>query len=674
MVTTFFAFQYLYLDMKLITILSCAFIALVLSLRPGAKPVVNSTSEERANTGLLLIEEDGLYGYINLSGQAVIPCQFKRAQQFFENLAAARRDEHYGYIDTTGAWAIPPTYDYAAPFYRGCAVVYEDSLPRLIDREGTVLTTGAWANITRFEPFDFFHVETKSGKQGLIDQRGSIVIDTLPGSTFTVGDNIILQTITNAGESTSSDSTYHVYYDHHGKRLPLERFKHQKMRFSDGIGDATIYHKEDDVTTFVNHYWINTQGKVIGRLPACANVGGEFHRNHFFVWLDSVAYRHHFGENIPASRWGAFLGLASTRGEIICFDPTWESAGYWDEGLCFVEDSTLHNQLVNLAGETLLTGIEMVVIKPDEPRGYFVNDRAVIRKEMEWLVIDRAGVTLDTLTDELTDWDDAIWMGDQIVVKRFQGDLGGWIKLIDLKGRTVIEVPGYRIMETSTPGVFITSSYEGVAYFKKSGAMIWQGAQPVSPDQCTDVDHKISPTFSATTFDSISAQKQGYWYGGVDRAYYPLSDQPRKQGVFLTTSHLTEEQASGNVIYTLANRTSDTIFFEAQDSRLEVSLQGQLPGQEWRSISRPQDSFCGSSYHQIYLPPGTAWDFELSPFEGGIESSVRPVLEYSLDRHPSESFTIIGESMPCGLNPGQFWRLPNQFDYYPLLPGRGLRH
>jgi hypothetical protein len=77
------------------------------------------------------------YGYMDTSGQIVIPTQYKDAQHFSEGLAAVQADGMWGYIDRNGQVVIPPQFHKAKAFKNGRArvEVTPDSW-RYIDRTG----------------------------------------------------------------------------------------------------------------------------------------------------------------------------------------------------------------------------------------------------------------------------------------------------------------------------------------------------------------------------------------------------------------------------------------------------------------------------------------------------------------------------------------------------------
>ena len=77
------------------------------------------------------------YGYMDTTGQIVIPMKFKNATHFSEGLAAVEVDGKWGYIDRKGQIVIPPQFHKAREFKQGRAKVeVEPDRWCYIDRTG----------------------------------------------------------------------------------------------------------------------------------------------------------------------------------------------------------------------------------------------------------------------------------------------------------------------------------------------------------------------------------------------------------------------------------------------------------------------------------------------------------------------------------------------------------
>ena len=91
------------------------------------------------------------YGFINTKGEEIVPCIYDDVEKFSEGLAVVKRKEKYGFINTKGEEVIPCQYDRARSFSDGFAVVYlayYDAIPPikgLIDKKGnTTFTQEDW--------------------------------------------------------------------------------------------------------------------------------------------------------------------------------------------------------------------------------------------------------------------------------------------------------------------------------------------------------------------------------------------------------------------------------------------------------------------------------------------------------------------------------------------------
>lgn len=61
-------------------------------------------------------DEDGLWGFVDVSGRMVIPPVYDRVMAFSQGLAAAHKDGKWGFIDPQGRWRIQPRHDDVTSF------------------------------------------------------------------------------------------------------------------------------------------------------------------------------------------------------------------------------------------------------------------------------------------------------------------------------------------------------------------------------------------------------------------------------------------------------------------------------------------------------------------------------------------------------------------------------
>ena len=70
------------------------------------------------------------------------------------------------------------------------------------------------------------------------------------------------------------------------------------------------------------------------------------------------------------------------------------------------------------------------------------------------------------------------------------------------------------------------------------------------------------------------------------------------------------------------NRTDSIIELSAQDSRLYIKRQ-VFYNNEWKDIEYLPSSWCGNSYHSVFIKPNESWDFTAPCLAGKITSKFR---------------------------------------------------
>ena len=84
----------------------------------------------------ILVQQKGKSGFLDYTGQIVIPIEFDNNWLFSESLAPFEREEKWGYIDLEGKTIIAPKFEYCAHFRDGKATVKLNDKFGLIDRAG----------------------------------------------------------------------------------------------------------------------------------------------------------------------------------------------------------------------------------------------------------------------------------------------------------------------------------------------------------------------------------------------------------------------------------------------------------------------------------------------------------------------------------------------------------
>lgn len=186
------------------------------------------------------------------SQDIAVPFIYENAYSFSEGLAAVQKDGKWGYIDRTGNVVIPFQYDQVDynGFEEGVTIAVIDGKVGLIDKQGK--------NITAFQYDSFVNggfikgmvkVE-KDGKVGIIDQTGKEVVPPVYDSVFDL--NVI-----------------DVYRDESVIYLSVR--ENGKIGFLDHTGKEIVKPQYDDIGYFFNGMLEVKNGGKIGFLDTSLN-------------------------------------------------------------------------------------------------------------------------------------------------------------------------------------------------------------------------------------------------------------------------------------------------------------------------------------------------------------------------------------------------------------------
>jgi len=114
------------------------------------------------------------YGFINNSGEIVIPLIYEAASGFSEGLACVKKDGKYGYIDKTGKDIVRFIYNNARVFCEGLACVGDDCQWGFINHAGEEVVPLIYDAVCDFKN-GYAGVE-KNGDRWVIDTNGKQVM------------------------------------------------------------------------------------------------------------------------------------------------------------------------------------------------------------------------------------------------------------------------------------------------------------------------------------------------------------------------------------------------------------------------------------------------------------------------------------------------------------------
>lgn len=112
----------------------------------------------------------------------------------------------------------------------------------------------------------------------------------------------------------------------------------------------------------------------------------------------------------------------------------------------------------------------------------------------------------------------------------------------------------------------------------------------------------------------------------------------------------------------LANTTSQVLAFQASDSTLSIVREARDIDGTWKAIESLPWSFCGNSYHRVFLPPNHYWAFVAPVYDGPIATDMRFVL------YRGEDPPVYSNQFPGRVSPGQFLPPPDPYAEIPTKP------
>ena len=136
-------------------------------------------ADDLGNGYAFLRKEFGKCGFVDKTGKEVIPCKYDEVQSFSEGLACVELNDKSGFIDKSGNVVIPFNYDWAGSFSEGLAEVcigdYETSKYGFVDKSGNVVIPCKYDNVESFsEGLAAVRIgDRDTGKWGFIDKSGN---------------------------------------------------------------------------------------------------------------------------------------------------------------------------------------------------------------------------------------------------------------------------------------------------------------------------------------------------------------------------------------------------------------------------------------------------------------------------------------------------------------------
>ena len=174
----------------------------------------------RLSEGLAAVQHSrtGLWGFIDIEGNEIIPCQYSYANAFHEgrSLVKSIKADLCGYIDKTGNLVIPCRYKNAKSFYNGVAAVYTDCGWGYIDKNGNIEISCKYEFASDFSE-GLAIVKPSFSYYGAVDKKGNKILPY----AFTELGNF------SEGSAFASFPDGYVYIDREAN-IGLPHIKYQK--------------------------------------------------------------------------------------------------------------------------------------------------------------------------------------------------------------------------------------------------------------------------------------------------------------------------------------------------------------------------------------------------------------------------------------------------------------
>lgn len=635
------------------------------------------------NGKLYPITKGNFWGYIDKNGTTIIKPQFYAAGEFAEGLAPVRLNGTYGYIDRTGTFIISPKYDLALSFDNGEAKVFIDCKPFFIDKKGNITFQHNFKSISSFGNHTFAIAITQTDKYCLINREGKQLTDTV----FKRINQFV-------------DGLANVEGLNH---LPYTRDTTQEIKFEVGVIDSTgkwivAYGRYKDIDDYKNGYakvelfepsekghgWsnhsaiIDESGKQRFVMPA---------RKYFFDYdnegfYNDVAVVSIYSVDVDTMRsWKSwertdYKGLINSDGQILFSDTSWRKLTPFTFNRAFVLDGSEKWKLINKNGKQVCDSVfDKIVIETKYsgvPSCPFQDGVAFVKLKRGWCAIDTTGkfLTEPKVFSEEDEYREIMRRGNTLFFMKdisvenpnYSFSYG----FFNSKNNALVEPFFHDIDMDNFNSDVIYAMKDGRKYYiTNTGKVIWKEGKSGTKNTFLNIDFMNRGYYYASSKYKKELAGFGGW-GGSDNQSKPMTSKinefPKQLQIFVDHNKKSNWKGYKGMKLYIANASTDTLFFDAQDSRLYLKIQAQNRNGEWKDIEYLPSSWCGNSYHTLFLAPKESWEFTTPIYHGEFKTKFRAQLLYKKTKDQEKDDIIYSNEFEGYINPGQFW---NKREYYP---------
>jgi len=618
---------------------------------------------------LYLISENGKWGYIDKTGKVVLAPNYYSAQDFSEGLAAVRKNGLYGYIDQDGKFTIAEQYDYAEPFINGRARVYLNGKPYYINRAGQKLFEHGFTSIGNYGEHTYAAAETKEGKVCLIDISGKQLTDPdfKEIGTFHNGVSVVIKYI----ESKAYRDREPGVIDSLGNQVVKFDVYREISDYADGLSIATL--KTKDPKNRQEHTeWncIDMKGNVVYSVPRSIWHPDYTEPGYSEGLMTVFVYKQNPDSLKKWTSDNDYPGVVNRKGELIFSNQNWKDISRFSHGRAFAMDQMRKWVMIDRTGKRVGNGVYDYVngTRYGNQSDVFANGKALVMSDYGWIYIDTNGTELSHQPWTRSYSSDVERVGDDVIMSYD----GYKIWLADdssISGRKYISVSSSTLCdELIQVQLDASGDASDWGYVDHSGKVIWS-TNDSPPDNRTalNIDYMNRGYFMASSPRDSEMDGVGGW-GSYDNMYNPMREfrQSFEKGKFQvildSTKKTTWFEYSVGYEVDIINDSKTKYLFPAENSRLNMIIQAKDGNGEWRDIEYLPHSWCGNSYHTLYLPPQNYWLLEMPKYEGSTKTVLRAKLGYTESLHQEREQYIYSNEITGSVNPAQFWR---KREYFP---------
>ncbi|MEM6686567.1 MAG: WG repeat-containing protein, partial [Bacteroidota bacterium] len=297
----------------------------------------------------------------------------------------------------------------------------------------------------------------------------------------------------------------------------------------------------------------------------------------------------------------------------------------------------------------------------DEPgESFFENGEVYVSVDDAWGIINRDGTFTAPLTDISgdADYDSFQQVGEYLMYYDDAGE-GYLYGFCNLKTNVIVP-PIYTAINFDTlhNELIHVELNDTMIYLNQKGATVWKENSSTEELKPFNIFAMNRGYFYASSPSVAELNGFGGWatsenqFQKAKKQSFPKN----KFGISVTTETIVpyNEKYKGHQLY-VYNTTKDSIFFNAQDSRLYMNIQAKDEDGTWKDIEYIPSSWCGNSYHNVFLAKNSFWEFTIPKYEGAIATKLRVKLLYKSDHKDKESQVLYSEEFDGSINPAQFW-------------------